>query len=79
MDWPHLSASWCPWCARTIDRPKLTRLHDDGAEYECPDCGRRHVRRQGVEDAVFLFFPADIAAATRQDIPPLFGDGGFQL
>ena len=65
--WPHLAQSWCTYCAQIIDQPKLTRLHDDGAEYECPRCGLRHVRREGVEDAVFFFFPGDIAAARRAD------------
>jgi hypothetical protein len=68
--WPYLSESWCPWCERVIERPRLLRLHDDGAEYECTYCGKRHTRKEGVEDAVFIFFPADIAAA----IAPLEDD-----
>ena len=74
MTWPHLTESWCPYCEKTIAQPRLTRMHDDGAEYECPLCRKRHVRKEGVEDAVFHFFPADIAACTRDSIPSVFGD-----
>jgi hypothetical protein len=63
MPWPQLDQSWCPWCGRFIARPRLTRLHDGGAEYACHHCGRRHVRKEGVDDAVFVFFPADVYAA----------------
>jgi hypothetical protein len=75
--WPYLAESWCPWCEQPVEWPRLLRLHDDGAEYECPACGKRHTRKEGVEDEVFVFFPADIAAAVA-DGPgtpkPLFPD-----
>lgn len=73
-NWPNLTESWCPWCQQTILNPERTRLHDDAAEFRCPDCGRTHVRKEGIDDAVFFFFPADLADATAQEIPSLFGD-----
>lgn len=65
MTWPDLTESWCPWCERKIPNPKRTRLHDDGAEFICPFCGGLHTRKEGEEDAVFIFFPGDIAAMVR--------------
>ncbi len=46
-DWPHLTESFCPWCERAVADPRLTRLHDQAAEYACPDCGGRHVKKEG--------------------------------
>lgn len=74
MAWPHLAESWCPWCERTIAQPRMTRFHDDGAEYQCPHCSQTHVRKEGIEDAVFFFFPADIAACTSKRIESPFED-----
>ncbi len=67
MPWPYLTESWCPWCERIIDNPRLARLHDDGAEYACTYCDLRHVRMEGEDDSVYIFFPADIAAVFRED------------
>jgi len=73
MSWPHLTESWCPWCAQTIEQPRLTRWHDDGCEYQCPECGQHHTRKEG-DEGIYAFFPGDIAAMTREEIPPLFDD-----
>jgi hypothetical protein len=69
--WPYLETSWCPYCERVIDRPRLMRLHDDGAEFECTYCGNRHTRKEGEDDVVYFFFPADVARAFASDAPPL--------
>jgi hypothetical protein len=70
-DWPYIKKSYCPFFERPIDNPILTRAHDDGSEYQCPDCGKRHVRREGDEENVFYFFPGDIAAMAAHDVKPL--------
>jgi hypothetical protein len=58
----------CPWCEFGVAVP--CRWHDDGTEYRCRDCGGRHTRKVGSEDA-FAFFPADIYAAFDPSVKPL--------
>jgi hypothetical protein len=70
-DFPNLSESWCPWCEKRIEAPRLLRHEGDSAEYQCPRCGGKHTRRRGIEDAVQIFYPADIAAALDCDLEPL--------
>jgi hypothetical protein len=74
MSWPDLEESWCPHCERVVPRPRRTRLHNDGAEFECPFCGRRPVRREGDGENVYFFFPGDVAAAVSADVRPLFDE-----
>ena len=74
IGWPYLAESGCPWCERVIDRPRLLRLHDEGAEFECAYCTGRHTRKEGIEDEVFIFFPGDIHAMVDATIKPLFPD-----
>ena len=61
----------CPWCERFFDAPPCHR-HDDGDEYRCPCCGKRHTRKEG-DPAAYVFFPGDIAHSLGNDITPLFG------
>ena len=61
--------SLCPWCEFGI--AAFRRMHDDGTEYRCPNCGMCHTRKEGSEDA-FAFFPPDIDRAFTNDVKPLF-------
>jgi hypothetical protein len=57
---------------------RLTRLHDDGREYECaacrgrncPDCLPRFTLKDGDPD-VYVFFSGDIYAILSADVKPL--------
>jgi NAD-dependent SIR2 family protein deacetylase len=71
LDWPNIKESYCPWCERVINAPVLTRQHDDGNEYQCPDCGKRHVRRKDDEEFVYYFFPGDVLAMESHEVKPL--------
>jgi hypothetical protein len=64
-------APYCIWC-ETAAPAVPARCHGDAVEYECSHCGERYTRRPGCEDAVFVFFPGDIAAAfSRTDFEPI--------
>jgi hypothetical protein len=43
----------------------------DVAEFECPECGKRHTRKLGVEGEVFIFYPADVDAMADNDLEAL--------
>jgi hypothetical protein len=63
--------SRCPFCPAGVAVPR--RHHDDGVEFVCQDCGRRHTRKEGNLEP-FALYPGDIAAAMRDDddLKPLF-------
>jgi hypothetical protein len=73
----------CPYCLE-LDYFQQGRIHEvngvRSVEFWCLWCGRRHTRKDGVEDAVFAFFPEDIERAFNHDsnveIIPLKGVDG---
>lgn len=65
-----MDAITCPWCA-AADGLEPVRMHDDGTEYLCPKCGMRHTRRPENPAVAFAFFPGDIYAASRTNVPTI--------
>ncbi len=63
---------YCPYC----DFPNCmaTRCHDEGDEYQCIRCHRRHTRREENPEAAYVFFPGDLYRAFRDDIQPILLD-----
>jgi hypothetical protein len=41
------------------------------AAKKCPECGKRHTRKLGVEGEVFIFYPADVDAMADNDLEAL--------
>jgi hypothetical protein len=62
----------CPECDFAVPRPR--RCHDDGDEYQCPECGEFFVRHQG-DPRYLVIFPGDIAFMIDNDIEPLWPVG----
>ena len=61
----------CPWCSRRRSCV-LSRMHDEGTEFRCRRCDRRHTRKEGHPGECFLLFPGDIYRMFTNDVKPLF-------
>jgi hypothetical protein len=65
---------YCIWCGER-DCFQQGRTHErDGVhsvDYWCLYCEKQHTRKDEVEEAVFLFFPADIEAMRNDDAEPI--------
>src|SRR5262249_15729885 len=68
MPCPSPEKCWCPWCGQTTGPFRLVRQNADHAEFECTNCGKRHVRWDGTED-VWLH-PGDLDRAIADDGNP---------
>ena len=60
----------CCWCHQTGPHVR-TRMHDEGVEWKCLQCGQRFTMKEGDPDHAYLFFPGDIYALSSDDIKPL--------
>lgn len=68
--WPDVRKAECCWCERTVTMPRMVRMCDSWAEYQCPRCREKFSMQEGSAVTVHLYPGAFEFRSDKSPLPP---------